>query len=298
MASPLFLGIDGGGTRCRARLADAAGLTLGEGVGGAANIRLGLDVAWMAILEAIDQALAEAGLSRADLSRSFIGLGLAGITGVPDQQRVAASAPVPFAGILSDTDAFTACLGAFAGRDGAILISGTGSAAQIIINGQGRGIGGWGFEVSDDGSGASMGREAVRAALRGYDGLGPETDFTRAVMSLLGGTPASVVAWVGPARPGDYGTLAPKTLDFARKGDPVADRIVQEQADHLVNHIRRLLALGAPSVCLMGGLGPVLLEWMPPWVPGVLSPALGDAMAGGVLLAMRHPDAQEAGVPA
>ncbi|OYQ32331.1 ATPase [Niveispirillum lacus] len=287
MTSPLFLGIDGGGTRCRARLADAAGRTLGEAVGGAANIRLGLDVAWNAIMEAVDGALAKAELGRDVLSRTFIGLGLAGITNAADQQRVADSAPVAFAGILSDTDAYTACLGAHAGADGAILISGTGSAAQIILKGVGRGIGGWGFEVSDLGSGASMGREAVKAALLGHDGLGPHTDLTRAVMATLGGDPPAVVAWVGPARPGDYGTLAPLVLEHARKGDPVAERLVREQADYLVLHIRRLLELGAPAICLMGGLGPVLLDWMPPWVRGVLTEPKGDAMAGGVLLARR-----------
>lgn len=286
MSKPLFLGIDGGGTRCRARLADAAGVTLGEGVGRAANIRLGLDVAWTAIMQAVDQALAAAGLGRDVLPRIFIGLGLAGITGIADQERVAASAPAAFAGILSDTDAFTACLGAHAGADGAILISGTGSAAQIIIDGRGRGIGGWGFEVSDDGSGAAMGREAVRAALRGFDGLGPDTDLTRAVMARLGGDPPAIVAWVGTARPGDYGSLAPLALDHARRGDLVGERIVREQADHLVAHVRRLLDLGAPAICLMGGLGPALLDWMPPWVTGVLSEPKGDAMAGGVLLAM------------
>lgn len=287
MTSPLFLGIDGGGTRCRARLADAGGRTLGEGVGGAANIRLGLDVAWNAIMEAVDAALVQAGLGREVLSRTYIGLGLAGITNEADQKRVADSAPVTFAGILSDTDAYTACLGAHAGADGGILISGTGSAAQIIVNGVGRGIGGWGFEVSDLGSGASMGRDAVKAALLGHDGMGPHTDLTRAVMATLGGDPPSVVAWVGPARPGDYGTLAPLVLEHARKGDAVAERLVREQADYLVMHIRRLLELGAPTICLMGGLGPVLLDWMPPWVRDVLTEPKGDAMAGGVLLAMR-----------
>lgn len=291
MTSPLFLGIDGGGTRCRARLADAGGRTLGEGVGGAANIRLGLDVAWNAIMEAVDAALVQAGLGREVLSTTYIGLGLAGITNEADQKRVADSAPVSFAGILSDTDAYTACLGAHAGADGGILISGTGSAAQIIVNGVGRGIGGWGFEVSDLGSGASMGRDAVRAALLGHDGMGPQTDLTRAVMATLGGDPPAVVAWVGPARPGDYGTLAPLVLEHARKGDLVAERLVREQADYLVMHIRRLLELGAPAICLMGGLGPVLLDWMPPWVRGVLTEPKGDAMAGGVLLAMRAGDA-------
>ncbi len=119
----LFLGVDGGGTGCRVRLVDAAGRRLGDGKAGAANIRLGLDVSWGRILNATDQALAEAGLDRSALPRIHAGLGLAGITGPADSARVTAGAP-GFASVAAETDAHTACLGAFGGRDGAILILG------------------------------------------------------------------------------------------------------------------------------------------------------------------------------
>jgi len=58
-----FLGVDGGGTSCRARLADAAGAVLGTGAAGPANIRLGLEAAFGAVREATRQCLAEAGLA-------------------------------------------------------------------------------------------------------------------------------------------------------------------------------------------------------------------------------------------
>ncbi|MDE1150555.1 MAG: BadF/BadG/BcrA/BcrD ATPase family protein [Azospirillaceae bacterium] len=78
-STPLyFLGIDGGGTKCRARLRDARGALLGEGLGGPANIRLGLDLAWGSILDAADGALAQAGLDRDALDQTHAGLGLAG----------------------------------------------------------------------------------------------------------------------------------------------------------------------------------------------------------------------------
>jgi glucosamine kinase len=283
----LFLGVDGGGTGCRVRLVDAAGTVLGEGKAGAANIRLGLDVSWGQILRATDQALAEAGLDRTALPRIRAGLGLAGITGPADSTRVADSAP-PFASVAAETDAHTACLGAFGGRDGAILILGTGSAGYAIVEGRSHPIGGWGFEISDDGSGAQLGREAVRAAVRAYDGLSPASDFTVAIMARLGGHPPDVVAWVNGAKPGDYGSMAPLAIEFARRGDPVAAALIRQVVAHVENFIRRLIELGAGRVALMGGLGPVLEPWLDGAARRVLAEAEGDAMDGAVLLARRR----------
>jgi glucosamine kinase len=279
-----FLGVDGGGSGCRVRLVDESGHEHGTGVGGATNIRLGLDAAWASILAATDQALAKAGLERDALPRIHAGLGLAGITGAVDIGRVRAAGP-GFASITVETDAHTACLGAFAGQDGAIIIVGTGSVGYAIIRGEPLSIGGWGFEASDQGSGADIGREAVRAALLGYDGLGPTSDFTAGVMKRLGGHPPQVVAWANTARPRDYGEFARDTLGFARLGDPVAAAILERAADHIGVFIRRLRGLGAAKICLMGGLGPALESWLPPWAQAVLARPQGDAVDGAILLA-------------
>ncbi|MDE1148613.1 MAG: BadF/BadG/BcrA/BcrD ATPase family protein [Azospirillaceae bacterium] len=285
----LFMGVDGGGTGCRVRLSNADGDRLGEGQGSAANIRLGLEVSWGAILVAADQALAQASLTRSAFPRIHVGLGLAGICKPADERAVEGAATAcagqPFASTSARNDAHTACLGAFEGEDGAILIAGTGSIGYALVGGVGRPIGGWGFEVSDEGSGAYLGREAVRAALRGHDGLGPDSAFTRHVMERIGGDPAAVVAWVGAAKPGDYGTFAPLTLDFAAAGDAVAASLVAESADRLTTHVRRLVELGAPRVCMMGGLAPVIEPWMAPWARRLLVPARGDALDGGLWLA-------------
>ncbi|HEV2675833.1 MAG TPA: BadF/BadG/BcrA/BcrD ATPase family protein [Aliidongia sp.] len=283
----LYLGVDGGGTGCRVRLVDSAGRHLGDGKAGAANIRLGLDVSWGQILQATDQALAAAGLDREALPRIHAGLGLAGITGPGEAARVIASAP-PFGGIAAETDAHTACLGAFGGRDGAILILGTGSAGYARVGGVSHPIGGWGFEISDDGSGAQIGREAVRAAVRAYDGLGPASDFTRAVMVRLGGHPPDVVAWVNDARPGDYGSLSPMTFNHATAGDPVAMTLVRQAVGHVDTFVDRLMALGAGRIALMGGLAGVLEPWLSPRILAVLAKPEGDAMDGAVLLARRR----------
>jgi glucosamine kinase len=280
----LFLGVDGGGTSCRARLVDASGRLLGRGVGSGANIRLGLATSWAAILDATDQALAEAGLDRSVLPRVRSGLGLAGITSPADLGRIRAAAPA-FAGIAIDTDAHAACLGAFGGGDGAILILGTGSCGYMISGGVGRSIGGWGFTLSDLGSGADIGRAAVRAAVLAYDGLGPATAFTSAVLARLGGAPPAAIAWSDAARPADYAELAPEALRCAGSGDTVAGTIVAQAAADAATHIRRLGELGATRVCLLGGLATALEPWLPPWARARLVPPQGDAVDGAVLMA-------------
>src|SRR5262252_63284 len=66
LADVLLLGIDGGGSRCRARLCNIAGTTLSEGVGGAANIRLGVEQSFASVLQATIQCMSGAGLSSRD----------------------------------------------------------------------------------------------------------------------------------------------------------------------------------------------------------------------------------------
>lgn len=282
-----FIGIDGGGTRCRARLRGPHGSLLGEGLGGPANIRLGLDQAWGSILAAIDAALGQAGLDRTALSAASIGLGLAGITHAADAASMIAAAPVRFRAIAAESDGYTACLGAFAGGDGGILIAGTGSAAYLLVGGRGQGLGGWGFEVSDEGSGAWIGREAIRSALHAHDGIGPRTALTSQILERLGGSPSDIVAWVGGARPGDYGSFCPTVLRAAEAGDVVGLDIRRRAAAELARYVRRMAALGAPAICFLGGLSGPLSPHLPADAAGLLTTPRGDALEGGILLARR-----------
>lgn len=284
LSASYFLGVDGGGTQCRARLRAADGRLLGEGRGGPANIRLGLKTAWQNLNHAIDQALHEAGLSRADLPRVSAGLGLAGITNDADIRDVEANAP-KFAALHIATDAHVACLGAFSGRDGAILIAGTGSAGYALVAGQGHPVGGWGFEVGDDGSAAGLGRCAVHAALEAHDGIRPATGMTRYLLEKLGGSTASVIAFASTATPRDYGVLAPEIMRFAEAGDEAAVSVVQETCRHVERFLKRLHDLGAPRICLVGGLSQPLRPWLSPWARNLLADAETDATEGAILLA-------------
>ncbi|WP_140986174.1 BadF/BadG/BcrA/BcrD ATPase family protein [Asticcacaulis tiandongensis] len=288
-----FIGIDGGGTGCRARLRDRSGRVLGQGKGGAANIRLGLPTAWSHMLEAIDQALSEAGLRRDIFPETALGLGLAGITTSDDARRAIESGP-DFGFVNAASDGHAACLGAFGGKDGAILITGTGSAGYAWVAQTAHCIGGWGFEVNDDGSAAVMGREAVRIALHGFDGIGPQSAFSRAIIDHLGGHPSQVVAFATTARPAHYGALAPIIMAHAAKGDALAVTLVQDAAQALGKYIRRLSDLGAPDICLMGGMAAPLTPWLSPWARASLSQPLNDAVDGALQLAAGAPNGLDA----
>lgn len=290
-----LLGIDGGGTRCRARLTEAGGQVLGEGLGGPANIRLGLATAWTGILQAVDAALATAGLDRSILDRTRIGLGLAGIVTEADGVATAQAAPLRFAAVAAVSDAHAACLGATGGADGAILITGTGSQGFALVGGVAHAIGGYGFPASDQGSGAWMGREAVRAALLAHDGLAPRGPLAHAVLDRLGGGPDEIVPWSFAAKPADYAALAPLVLEHA--ADPAADAILRRAADDLAAMVRRLVELGAPTVSLVGGLAGPLLPWLPDDVRPSLAPPRGDAMDGALILARRADSLAETTMP-
>jgi len=291
-AEVLLLGVDGGGTNCRARLADARGSVLGEGVAGPANIRFGLDEAFAEILRAFEQCLRHAGLTSKG-RRVVACLGLAGF-GDLTQSDAAQTYPHPFARMVCTSDARAACVGAHAGADGGIVIVGTGSVGWALINGCDHRVGGWGFPASDEGSGAWLGCEAVRRVLWAHDGLIPWTDFLRSVYQQLGADPHAVVRWMGSARPRDFGNLAPSIVEFAASGDAIAEPLMQTAALHIEGVALRLLGLGATRLSLMGGLASSIHPLLSGLVRNTIVQPKGDALAGALQLARLEAEKAEA----
>lgn len=284
MGEQFLLGIDGGGTTCRARLTDGAGRVLGEGVAGSANLTLGIGVAAAAIMAATDQAFVAAGLGDAAKAQTRAGFGLAGAN-VPSLADALRATPFPFAAVAVASDAVIACLGAHGGGDGAILIVGTGSQGLAIVGGQATTVGGWGFAVGDDASGAIFGRAAVRAAVASVDGLAPRSALTEALMARLGGAPDHAVEWAATARPRDYAAFVPLVLQHAEAGDPVAASLVAEAVGQATNMLDRLLELGARRIALMGGLAETYRARLAPRFASVIVAPHGDAMDGALALA-------------
>jgi len=285
MSAELFLGVDGGASRSRARIRDAAGRLLGEGQAGPANTRLGLAPTLREVVTAARQAAEAAGLGE-DLGRLHAGLGIAGATG-PEEIALILAQPLPFASVAADSDAYAAWLGACGGRDGAILIVGTGSCGLAVVGGRRVNVGGWGDIISDDGSGNAMGRALLRRALWSLEGLAPPSPLADAVLNRFGRDPEQMLNWAMGATKTDFARFAPLVFEHAGKGDLLGLALVEEAAAHITRMIARLLDSGAPSVALIGGLAEPLAPYLPAASRRHLVAPLADAADGAILMARR-----------
>jgi glucosamine kinase len=279
----LLLGVDGGGTKCRARLADLPGRTLGEGLAGAANIRLGLGDSIAAVREVTGQCLQQAQILRADC-RIIACLALAGAC-EPVTLAQAQALPLPFDRVVFTNDARAACVGAHGGKEGGIIVIGTGSIGWSMAGAKEHRVGGWGFPVPDEGSGAWLGCEALRRMLRAHDGLAPWSSFLRSLFRRFDRDPYAVVRWMSDARPRDYALLAPEIVAQTRKGDVAALDLVKSAAAHIDKISDRLASLGTKRVSLVGGLAEAIEPFLSETTQARLVPAQGDALSGALHLA-------------
>jgi glucosamine kinase len=275
-----FLGVDGGATRCRARLRDGAGRELGHGVGPAANIYVDFCAALRVVHETIDSVIA-VGAARQEIA---VGLGLAGVSEDKEAERIAAALP-GFARVVVVNDAVAACVGANGLGDGGLIIAGTGSAGIARVGARTTIVGGRGFLLGDDGSAASLGKAALRATLRALDGLEPMSELARALGQHFGGDPLRMSRWATDAKPADYGAFAPQVLDLAKSGDARARDIAGDAAKAIAALANALTTLGAERIALVGGLGDPLRPYLPPDLAARLVRPRRDAVDGAILLA-------------
>ena len=282
-AGAIFMGVDGGGSRCRTRLRDAKGTLLASFHGGAANVYIDFEGAIATIRSCIAATLRQAKLPEAARGRLRIGLGLAGGSSPSVAAQVEAALD-GFAAVRVVNDAVAACIGAHAGQDGGLVIAGTGSAGVARVAGEERIIGGRGFMLGDDGSGARIGLEAWRRALRAHDGLEPETDFTRKLMTQFDNDPIAVIRWGLRARSSDYGAYAPAALTAAASGDAVARDIVVKAAAALAELAEAVRRLGAERLAMVGGLADAIKPYLPAAMAESLSAPLLDALEGAIIV--------------
>ncbi|MFC3209425.1 BadF/BadG/BcrA/BcrD ATPase family protein [Aquamicrobium soli] len=279
------LGIDGGGTSCRAAVARADGVVLGRAKAGAANIRTDLTGARTSIVEAARRAFAEAGQDPDLVSRTPAVLGLAGANVGTYRQQL--QAILPFSRSRVETDAEIALEGAVGAGDGAMAILGTGSAYMVRKGGKSRAIGGWGFQVGDQGSGARVGRDLLEQTLLAYDGIREASPLTREMLAVFRDRPEDVVEFTTNAKPGDFGGFAPKVFDYAQKGDAVAVWIVDRAVADVEAALGALDLSDDAPLCLLGGLAPLYASRLSQRFRRLLREPLGDALSGAVRMAAR-----------
>lgn len=279
-----LVGIDGGGTSCRARLCDQNGRILAEAKTGSANILLGAEVAMASVQEAIATAAAQAGLTDGDFSHMAVGLALAGA-----EHRKAwydfMAQPHPYGRMVLNTDGYGACLGAWNGQDGAIFIAGTGSVGILRRGREITVLGGREFPISDQGSGAIMGLRLIQQVLLSVDGIVPQTELVRHVLAHFGQDVDAIVEWSKTARPCDYGQFSPQIFRLSEQNDSLAVALLQQTAADIEMWLNALLTRGADQVCLMGGIGERIAPWLTPAIQRRLAAPQGDAMAGAILIA-------------
>lgn len=279
-----YVGIDGGGTSCRARIRDSIGGLLGEAKSGSANILLGVDVAMSSILQAINEAAIQGGLSEVDFSQMHVGLALAGA-----EQKSAWQAfmdqKYPFASMTLNTDAYGACIGAHNGDNGAIMIAGTGSCGIYLQDGQQHVVGGREFPISDQGGGAVMGLHLIQQVLLAEDGIGEKTPLSEHVMAHFNHDIDEIVAWSKQAIPRDYGQFSPAIFKFALQADPLALKILKQTAAEVEMFLIALNKRGATRICLMGSIAERIAKWLSPPVQQWIVEPQFDAIEGAIMFA-------------
>ena len=252
-ASTLYLGLDGGGTGCRAAL--WRGEVIGRGAAGPANVASDFEGALANLWLAIRAAAAQAGLPEAALAGAFGHAGLAGVQSAAVAARVAARLPGSCR-VTEDRDtAIAGALGAEA--DGAVAAIGTGSFVGLRREGAIRAVGGWGLQLSDVASGGWLGREALAATLETVDGMRAASPLTEALLARFGGAPVEIVGFAAKARPADHAALAPLVAQALGDGDAVARDLVARGAGWIERALAALGHAASEPVCLTGGLGPL-----------------------------------------
>ncbi len=279
------VGIDGGGTRCRAAVAGADGRILGRGISGAANILTDPETALAHIRLATEAAFQEAGLPASGLSAATAVLGLAGNNVADAVSFIAARLPFARAQIVSDV--LVALQGALGDRDGAVASLGTGTVYSIRQQGTVSMLGGHGFKVGDLGSGARLGQGLLQEALLAHDGIRPTTPLTETVLAEFGRSPEAIIAFAHTAHPADYGRYAGSVFSAGAAGDAVGVQLVRMAAGHIDQTLDAIVARGVRTLCLVGGLAPLYRPWLAER-PGItIAESAADALTGAVALAVQ-----------
>lgn len=280
---PYLIGIDGGGTGTRARLALRDGPVLAQGTAGPSGLSQGVEQAWRHIQQAIQRAFDVAQRPLPVPAECALGLGLAGAIS-PHRAEAFLQAAPPYALLALESDAATSLRGAHAGQPGVVLAFGTGSVGEALLtDGRKLSVGGWGFPSGDEGSGAWLGLRAAQMAQQALDGRRLAGALTQAVWQATGVGRQALLEWCGQAGQHAYASLAPLVFDCA-ESDPAAQRLLQEAVSAVIQMAQALDASGQLPLVITGSVGKRLVPLLPRELADRCVPAAGDAADGALQL--------------
>jgi glucosamine kinase len=257
-----YLGIDGGGTKTRCVLADETSVLARAMTGGCSVIRLGEQKAREALHGAIGQVCAFARISPDQVTTICIGVTGAARAAIAEKIRSILSEFISEdAGTRIEVvgDHEIALEAAFGQGPGAIAIAGTGSIVYgRDAAGHSARAGGWGFAISDEGSGHWIGRRAVSELLRARD-EGADTALTAMVLHAWKLTSMdALVQQANSTPPPDFPRLFPVVLRAADEGDSIARKLLSDAGTKLADLtaivIRRLESRAVADVQSAPGL--------------------------------------------
>ena len=295
----IICGIDAGGSTTKCVLLNETGAVLAETTAGPANYQAGMERAIREIQAALSLACVKSGVDRIDV----LGIGLAGAGRPQEFERFKTAAPTlpHVTEYFLTNDGEIAVLGAHKGAPGLIVIAGTGSIVYgRRLDGRMVRCGGWGSVLGDEGSGYWIGLQAAKAAIVDFEGRGPATLLTSRIMAAL------KLEELWDLRPLVYqnnlarkelASLTPLVIELARRGDEIAERIIQAAVAELallVKATREKLDFTPNAIAVMGGLfrTPLLretftvqlpeLKVFDPQYPAVYGAAIYGAIQAGI----------------
>lgn len=277
-AAETVLGIDAGGSKTVALLADSSGQVIARAEGGGANLRthgeLGVEKVLYGLLERLPSEARRA---------SAVAIGIAGADRPEDGEvlrTILARLGFRDRAVVTN-DARIAFVAGSTARVGLALVCGTGSIAWgRNAFGEVARAGGWGWHLGDEGSGFWIGVRAVREALRAADGRGPATrlqDFLIEHFDIARPEQILRAVYDGEFPRHRVSAFAVRVEEAALAGDEAARSILAAAANELVlaaSSVRERLRLASATydVVLSGGTFRAV-------------PTLEDAVAGRLAVA-------------
>jgi glucosamine kinase len=286
--SSYFLGIDGGGSKCKARLEDANGKLLAEYISGPANPMRDYELALRSIKDAISGVFTSAKVDHKQISNTHTAIGLAGLN-IPSCLQKMQKWEHPFASLLLTTDLHIACVGAHENVGGAIVIIGTGSSGVVCTDSTQIEFGGHGFLLGDKGSGAWFGAEAIRHTLESIDGLSTQSPFVTALLKSIDTAFAcEIVEQYAKAPPAKFAQLAPMVFEYAENGDEVALMIAQQGAAYIDQLCIQILKHKPQGLSLIGGLAHKVQPWLSADIQAQINAPLHPPEVGATIIARQQ----------
>src|SRR4051812_1180878 len=254
----VLIGADVGGTKTAVAVSQN-GKIVGRADGPGAALRPGRAlVSASTIADVVRQALSSAGLLLGDML--VVGAAGAGREAERDELHKALRGENVASRVVVTTDIEIALAAAFAEGPGIVVSAGTGSVAVgRDRSGKRHRIGGYGWQMGDEGSGYAMGRASLGAVSRAVDGRSPPTALSnRLLRATRSDDFDALVRWAAGASPAEVAALAPHVLAVAADGDPLAQGI----ADYAARELSQLAICLIPkmdieppiSVAVTGGL--------------------------------------------